>query len=115
MLFHQTAQPAVRRRIFKGIVGVLECFDQHGQQFGVFPLLRREFIPAPVEILQFGDEALKFTSTDVVLAWYDYLFKGVQNEFATVPVRIFVMGENKYHQESDWPLPENKLTRYSLP
>jgi len=64
--------------------------------------------------VEFGDEALKFTSTDVVLAWYDYLFKGVQNEFATVPVRIFVMGENKYHQESDWPLPENKLTRYFL-
>ncbi|HEX9345840.1 MAG TPA: CocE/NonD family hydrolase, partial [Candidatus Acidoferrum sp.] len=64
--------------------------------------------------VEFGDEALKFTSTDVVLAWYDYLFKGVQNEFATVPVRIFVMGENKYHQESDWPPQENKLTRYFL-
>jgi len=64
--------------------------------------------------VEFGDDALKFLSTDVVLAWYDYLFKGVQNEFATVPVRIFVMGENKYHQESDWPPPENKLTRYFL-
>jgi len=64
--------------------------------------------------VEFGDDALKFTSTDVVLAWYDYLFKGVQNKFATVPVRIFVMGENKYHQESDWPPPENKLTRYYL-
>jgi putative CocE/NonD family hydrolase len=64
--------------------------------------------------VEFGDDALKFPSTEVVLAWYDYLFKGVQNEFATVPVRIFVMGENKYHQESDWPPPENKLTRYFL-
>jgi uncharacterized protein len=64
--------------------------------------------------VEFGDEALKFPSTDVVLAWYDYLFKGVQNEFATVPVHVFVMGENKYHQESDWPPPENKLTRYYL-
>ena len=64
--------------------------------------------------VEFGDDALKFPSTDVVLAWYDYLFKGVQNEFATVPVHVFVMGENKYHQESDWPPPENKLTRYLL-
>jgi uncharacterized protein len=64
--------------------------------------------------VEFGDDALKFPSTEVVLAWYDYLFKGVQNEFATVPVRIFVMGENKYHQESDWPPPEAKLTRYFL-
>jgi len=64
--------------------------------------------------VEFGDDALKFPSTEVVLAWYDYLFKGVQNEFATVPVRIFVMGENKYRQESDWPPPEAKLTRYFL-
>jgi putative CocE/NonD family hydrolase len=64
--------------------------------------------------VEFGDDALKFPSTEVVLAWYDYLFKGVQNEFATVPVRVFVMGENKYHQESDWPPPEAKLTRYFL-
>ncbi len=64
--------------------------------------------------VEFGDDALKFPSTEVVLAWYDYLVKGVQNEFATVPVRIFVMGENKYRQESDWPPPEAKLTRYFL-
>jgi uncharacterized protein len=64
--------------------------------------------------VEFGDESLKFPSTDVVIAWYDYLFKGVQNEFATVPVHLFVMGENKYHQESDWPPPEGKLTRYYL-
>jgi uncharacterized protein len=64
--------------------------------------------------VEFGDDALKFTSMELVLAWYDYLFKGVQNEFATLPVRIFVMGDNKYHQESDWPPPENKLTRYYL-
>jgi uncharacterized protein len=64
--------------------------------------------------VEFGEEAVKYPSTEVVIAWYDYLFKGVQNEFAPVPVRVFVMGENKYHQESDWPPPENKLTRYFL-
>jgi putative CocE/NonD family hydrolase len=70
--------------------------------------------------VEFGDEALKFPSTPVLLAWYDYLFKGVQNEFATEgsaaskPVRVFVMGENKYHEESDWPPPGAKLTRYFL-
>jgi uncharacterized protein len=71
--------------------------------------------------VEFGDEAVKFPSTAVLIDWYDYLFKGVQNEFATEgsapagkPVRIFVMGENKYRQESDWPPPEGKLTRYFL-
>jgi len=70
--------------------------------------------------VEFGDEALKFPSTTTILAWYDFLFKGVQNEFGTEgaaagkPVHVFVMGENKYHRESDWPPPEGKLTRYFL-
>src|ERR1700685_3014398 len=66
--------------------------------------------------VEFGDEAIKFPSTEVLLAWYDYLFKGAQNEFADAskPVHIFVMGENKYHQESDWPPPQAKSTRYFL-
>jgi putative CocE/NonD family hydrolase len=69
--------------------------------------------------VEFGDEALKFSSTSVLIDWYDYLFKGTQNEFAVEgpaaagkPVNIFVMGENKYQQESDWPPPGGKLTRY---
>jgi uncharacterized protein len=70
--------------------------------------------------VDFGDEAIKFPSTAVLLAWYDYLFKGVQNEFGTEgaaagkPVHVFVMGENTYHQESDWPPPQAKPTRYFL-
>jgi uncharacterized protein len=56
--------------------------------------------------VEFGDEALKFSSTQVVLDWYDYLFKGVQNEFATEgvgagkPVHIFVMGANKSRRQT---------------
>ena len=66
--------------------------------------------------VDFGEEAVKFPPTDVLLAWYDYLFKGVQNEFAQTdkPVRVFAMGENAYRQESDWPPPQDKITRYFL-
>jgi putative CocE/NonD family hydrolase len=71
--------------------------------------------------VEFGDEAVKFPNTDVLIDWYDYLFKGAQNEFATdkssttgQPVRIFVMGANTYRQESDWPPPVAKPTRYFL-
>jgi uncharacterized protein len=66
--------------------------------------------------VEFGDEALKYPSTQVVIDWYDYLFKGAQNEFsdASKPVHVFVMGENKYHDESDWPPPDAKPTRYFL-
>ena len=71
--------------------------------------------------VDFGDEANKFPSTDTLIDWYDYLFKSVQNEFAIErpspagkPVRIFVMGANAYREESDWPPPEAKPTRYFL-
>src|SRR5205807_10020586 len=30
------------------------------------------------------------------------------------PARVFVMGANAYHQESDWPPPEAQSTRYFL-
>src|SRR2546430_16763996 len=65
--------------------------------------------------VEFGNEGVRFPSTDVLIDWYDYLFKGVQNEFATDrPARVFVMGANAYHQESDWPPPEAQSTRYFL-
>ena len=38
------------------------------------------------------------------LDWYDYLFKGAQNEFAGKPVKLFVMGANQWRDEDDWPL-----------
>jgi putative CocE/NonD family hydrolase len=47
--------------------------------------------------------------------WYDYLLKGIQNRYATdKPVRIFVMGENKWRQEDSWPLQRSVATSYYL-
>jgi putative CocE/NonD family hydrolase len=65
--------------------------------------------------IDFGPEALKNDEDDVTLAWYDYLFKGVQNEFAnSKPVQIFVMGANQWRQEEEWPLARAKATKYFL-
>jgi putative CocE/NonD family hydrolase len=44
--------------------------------------------------VDFGPAA-EFDENGTTLAWYDYLFKGVQNEFAQKPVKIFVMGLNQ--------------------
>ncbi len=64
--------------------------------------------------IDFGPEA-EFDENGVMLDWYDYLFLGKQNEFAgALPVRIFVMGENKWRSESAWPLDRAKSTRYLL-
>jgi hypothetical protein len=64
--------------------------------------------------VDFGPDAA-FDENDYVLDWYDYLFLGKQNEFAgNKPVRIFVMGENKWRDEEAWPLERAKETRYRL-
>jgi putative CocE/NonD family hydrolase len=49
------------------------------------------------------------------LRYYDYLFKGVKNEFASSKrVKIFVMGANQWRDEDDWPLARAKTTKYFL-
>lgn len=65
--------------------------------------------------VDFGPEAKDYDENEITLHWYEYLFQGKQNEFATrKPVRIFVMGENKWREEDSWPLERAKATRYFL-
>jgi putative CocE/NonD family hydrolase len=64
--------------------------------------------------VDFGPE-LDRAEDDVTLRWYDYLFKGEKNEFASgKPVKIFVMGVNQWRDEEAWPLPRAKNTKYFL-
>ncbi len=63
--------------------------------------------------VDFGPDA-PFDENAVTLDWYDYLFKGKQNEFSGKPVHIFVMGENKWRDEDSWPLERAKETKYFL-
>jgi putative CocE/NonD family hydrolase len=65
--------------------------------------------------VDFGAHALENPYVDVILDWYDYLFKGAHNQFATdKPVKLFVMGLNEYRQEEDWPPPEAQYVKYFL-
>jgi putative CocE/NonD family hydrolase len=64
--------------------------------------------------VDFGPSA-NFEENEVILSWYDHLFKNAANEFATPePVRIFVMGANQWRNEEDWPLPRIRQERYFL-
>jgi uncharacterized protein len=65
--------------------------------------------------VDFGPHATENGYTDVILDWYDFLFKGIKNQFATdKPVKLFVMGANEYRQEDDWPPPQAQSTKYFL-
>jgi hypothetical protein len=62
----------------------------------------------------FGKQAL-LDMNDTILKWYDYVMKGKQNEFATGgPVRIFVMGDNVWRDEQEFPLARTEYTKYYL-
>jgi uncharacterized protein len=65
--------------------------------------------------LDFGAAAEEFNEEDVILTWYDYLFYGVKNRFASgKPVRLFVMGTNVWRDEEAWPLARARNTKYFL-
>ncbi|MGA8866734.1 MAG: CocE/NonD family hydrolase [Candidatus Sulfotelmatobacter sp.] len=65
--------------------------------------------------VDFGSHATENPYIDVILDWYDFLLKGVKNQFATdKPVKLFVMGVNEYRQEDDWPPPQARSTKYFL-
>lgn len=64
--------------------------------------------------IDYGNEA----ALDVdgyVLRWFDHYLKGIDNGVANdPPVYVFVMGENKWHAEQNWPLPQAQPTKYYL-
>ncbi|HLY19626.1 MAG TPA: CocE/NonD family hydrolase [Bryobacteraceae bacterium] len=62
----------------------------------------------------FGKSAV-LDSDGTILRWSDYALKGQRNEYATgAPVRIFVMGENAWRDEQEFPLARTRYTRYYL-
>jgi putative CocE/NonD family hydrolase len=53
--------------------------------------------------LDFGEEARNLVS-DVHVRWFDYWLKGIDNGLMDEPpVRIFVMGDNVWRSEDEWP------------
>ena len=49
------------------------------------------------------------------LRWYDRRLKGIDNGMDDEPpVRIFVMGDNEFRYENEWPLARTRYTNYYL-
>ena len=62
----------------------------------------------------FGKQAVLDMNATIV-KWYDYVMKGKKNEFASdAPVKIFVMGENVWRDEKEFPLARTNYTKYYL-
>lgn len=64
--------------------------------------------------LDFGPEAV-FKSWEYGMRWFDWHLKGIDDGISREkPVKLFIMGENVYRDEDDWPLPRAVPTRYYL-
>ena len=62
----------------------------------------------------FGDEAANLLD-EYQIDWYNYWLKGIESPFLDLPpVRIFVMGENRWRAEQDWPPASARMTPYFL-
>ena len=64
--------------------------------------------------VDFGPEA-DFNMDGIEFRWYDHLLKGIDNGVENEkPVKIFVLGEDKWREEASWPLARAKETDYYL-
>jgi len=51
----------------------------------------------------------------IMLRWFDHWLKGVDTGMlAEPPVKLFVLGENRWRDESEWPPARARATRYYL-
>jgi len=52
---------------------------------------------------------------DLQSRWYDHWIKGIENGIdEEPPIKIFVMGANKWRGEHEWPLARTKFTKFYL-
>jgi len=64
--------------------------------------------------LDFGPTAV-IDMNGLWLRWFDYWLKGIDNGIMKEPpVRIFVMGENVWRDEQEWPMARTRWTKYYL-
>lgn len=62
-----------------------------------------------------GAAAATIDLIGIHLRWFDYWLKGIDNGLMEEPpVRIFVMGDNVWRHENEWPLARTKYTKYYL-
>ncbi|MGU3292889.1 CocE/NonD family hydrolase [Williamsia sp. M5A3_1d] len=63
--------------------------------------------------IDFGPEAA-IDLVDIERRWFDHHLRSDSTELPTPPVRIFVMGENRWRDEQEWPLARTAYTPYHL-
>ena len=89
---------------------------RHGQKLIIGPWYHGPFTPQTTQIgeVNFGPQAgIDFTT--VQWRWFDQWLKGLNTGIMEeAPIRLFVMGDNAWRNEWEWPLARTQWTRYYL-
>jgi putative CocE/NonD family hydrolase len=88
---------------------------REGQRLIVGPWGHTPTLPeGKVGDVAFGESA-RIDDVELLLHWADWSLKGIANEYATgAPVRLFIMGDNVWRDEQEFPLARARSTRYYL-
>src|ERR1044071_3207671 len=86
-----------------------------GQRLIVGPWAHAGTSPAgKIGDVVFGKDAV-LNMTATALKWFDYSLKGIKNEYSSgAPVRLFIMGDNVWRDEQEFPLARTRYTKYYL-
>lgn len=86
-----------------------------GQRLIVGPWAHAPTSPAgKIGDVVFGKQAV-LDNLATMVKWFDYSLKGINNEYAGgAPVRLFIMGDNVWRDEQEFPLARTRYTKYYL-
>lgn len=100
---------------FPGMVrGAKTDFARRNQKIIIGPWPHGVNITRDLGGAYFGEGAM-IDLDGVVLRWLDYWLKGIDTGIAReAPIRIFVMGDNVWRDEREWPLARTRWTKYYL-
>jgi putative CocE/NonD family hydrolase len=85
------------------------------QKVFIGPWVHSTELPSVAGELDFGMASTGAAAdiTGLHLRWFDYWLKGIKNGIMDEPrVRLFVMGDNLWRDENEWPLARSSFTRY---
>lgn len=74
-------------------------------------------LPGVIDGVNFGPQASgdAFGITKVLVEWFDCWLKGKKTEYVEgAPVKLFILGDNVWRDENEWPLARTKYVSYYL-
>jgi len=87
---------------------------RRNQRIIIGPWTHTNSLDRKTGLVDFGPEA-EVDYYSLIVPWFDYWLKGEQNGVMDgPPVRLFVMGANKWRDEEEWPLSRAMATDYYI-